>query len=58
MIDKNANILSVSEIKEKKLDLNDLAIIDSFSLSKENHKKGLIKSLIFSIIAILYSSYQ
>lgn len=52
MIDKNANILSVSEIKEKKLDLNDLAIIDSFSLSKENHKKGLIKSLIFSIIAI------
>jgi len=50
--DIDANVLSASQIKDKKLDLNDLAVIDSFSLSKQDHTKGLIKSLIFTIIAI------
>ena len=46
------NILSVSEIKEKKLDLNDLTVIDSFSLSKTDHSKGLIRAAIMATIAI------
>ncbi|TJX12787.1 YjiH family protein [Tissierella creatinini] len=45
-------ILSVSEIKYQNLDLNDITVLDSFSLSKEDHRKGLIKSAIMSIIAL------
>lgn len=46
-------VLNPSEIREKELDLNDLKVLDSFSLSKADHTKGLLKSLFFSFIAIL-----
>ncbi|WMM24961.1 nucleoside recognition domain-containing protein [Tissierella sp. MB52-C2] len=46
------DLLTPKEIKEKDLDLNDLSILDSFSLSKADHTKGLIKSIFFSLIAV------
>ena len=46
------DILSISEIKEKKLDLNDLTVIDSFTLSKADHSRGLIRAAIMATIAI------
>lgn len=46
------DVLTPKEIKEKDLDLNDLSILDSFTLSKTDHTKGLIKSIIFSLIAV------
>lgn len=46
-------ILSKKEIKEQKLDLNDLSVIDSFSLSRTNYSQGLLKGAIFTAIAIL-----
>jgi nucleoside recognition membrane protein YjiH len=48
----NVDLLTPREIKEKDLDLNDLSILDSFSLSKADHTKGLIKSIFFSLIAV------
>lgn len=51
--DTSNKVLSVPEIKEQNLDLNDLKVVDSFSLSKTDHTKGLFKSLIFSLIAIM-----
>lgn len=48
----NVDLLTPKEIKEKDLDLNDLSILDSFSLSKADHTKGLIKSIFFSLIAV------
>ena len=50
--DNKSNILSVSEIKDKNLDLNDLTVIDSFSLSKADHTRGLIRAVIMAAIAI------
>lgn len=52
MTDNSITILNTSEIKKNNLDLNDLMVLDSFSLSKQDHTKGLIKSLIFTVIAI------
>lgn len=52
MTSNDRPVLSPEEIKEQDLDLNDLAILDSFSLSKPDFTKGLIKSLVFSLIAI------
>lgn len=49
---KKLPTLSSKEIKEQNLDLNDLAVLDSFSLSKHDYTRGLIKSLVFSLIAI------
>lgn len=50
--DNKSNTLSISEIREQNLDLNDLSVIDSFSLSKADHTKGLIKAFIMAVIAI------
>ncbi len=46
-------ILSKQEITDKNLDLNDLAVIDSFALSKTNYTAGLLKGAFFTAIAIL-----
>lgn len=46
-------VLSKKEIKEQHLDLNDLAVIDSFELSKANYSSGMLKGLFFTAIAIL-----
>lgn len=53
MTNKDKLILNPVEIKQKNLDLNDLTVLDSFELSKENHSKGILKSIIFSLIAVL-----
>lgn len=45
-------VLNPIEIKDKELDLNDLAVLDSFELSKADYSKGLIKSMFFSLIAV------
>lgn len=52
MSDKSMDVLSTEEIKERDLDLNDLSVLDSFSLSKHEFTKGLIKSIVFSLIAV------
>lgn len=52
MADKNIAVLNPAEIKERDLDLNDLTVLDSFSLSKSDYTKGLIKSIVFSLIAV------
>lgn len=52
MINVDKIILNQEEIKERQLDLNDLAVLDSFELSKSDYSKGLMKSIIFSLIAI------
>lgn len=44
--------LNKSEINDKSLDLNDLSVLDSFSLNKNNYNLGLLKSIIFTAIAI------
>ena len=44
--------LNKSEIDDKSLDLNDLSVLDSFSLNKNNYNLGLLKSIIFTAIAI------
>lgn len=44
--------LNKSEISDKSLDLNDLSVLDSFSLNKNNYNLGLLKSIIFTAIAI------
>lgn len=50
--DKTKEILSASEIKRRDLDLNDLSVIDSFSISYDDYKKGLVKSVFFALIAV------
>lgn len=45
--------LSMKEIKEQNLDLNDLAVIDSFDLSKKDFSAGILKGILFTAIAIL-----
>lgn len=45
-------VLNPEQIKEKKLDLNDLSVLDSFELSKSDFSKGMFKSIIFSLIAV------
>ncbi len=46
-------VLSKKEIRDQQLDLNDLSVIDSFSLSKTGYSQGLLKGAIFTAIAIL-----
>ncbi len=52
MTNSDKLVLNPVEIKEKNLDLNDLAVLDSFVLSKTDYTKGLVKSIIFSMIAV------
>lgn len=44
--------LSYAEVKEKNLDLNDITILDSLQLDHNSYKEGLLKSIIFTAIAI------
>lgn len=44
--------LSKSEIRDLNLDLEDLHQLDSFDLKPNDNKKGIAKSLIFTVIAI------
>ena len=44
--------LSKAEIQDLKLDLEDLQQLDSFDLKPADHKLGMLKSLIFTAIAI------
>lgn len=49
---KQREVLSREQIYKRGLDLEDLPVIDSFDISKENHKKGVTVSLIATLIAI------
>jgi transporter gate domain protein len=44
--------LSKSEIRDLNLDLEDLHQIDSFDLSPSDRKQGILKSILFTAIAI------
>ena len=44
--------LNKAEIQDLNLDLEDLQQLDSFDLKPADHKLGMIKSLIFTAIAI------
>lgn len=50
---KDRPVLTKKQINDQNLDLNDLAVIDSFNLSKTNYSAGLIKGLLFTAVAIL-----
>lgn len=51
-IDPQLNKLNKREIVDNNLDLNDMSVLDSFSLNKSDYNIGLIKSFIFTAIAI------
>lgn len=55
VIDKKVfskKILSKKEILEQNLDIEDLPVLDSFALNQKDYTEGLIKSLIYTAIAI------
>lgn len=54
---KDRPVLTKKQINDQNLDLNDLAVIDSFNLSKTNYSAGLIKGLLFTAVAILFFLY-
>lgn len=45
-------VFTKKEIAEKNLDLNDLSVLDSFSLSRKDYNAGLLQSIFFTAIAI------
>ena len=49
---KDKKVLSKQEILNKNLDLEDLPVLDSFSLNKKDYSEGLRKSIIYTFIAV------
>ncbi len=45
-------VLTKEQIYERDLDLEDLPVLDSFDISKENHKKGIVGSVLATFIAV------
>ncbi len=52
MAEDKRRVLDRRQIEAERLDLNDLPVLDSFDLSEGNYKSGLLKAVIFTLIAI------